>query len=165
MQHLFAALQGGKQESRANAADWLAEIGDPAAIDPLKKVLAREKHDLPRGAMMAALERLGALVDEFLDRKGLALEAEQGLQKGIPSELTWFPFGHLPVVHWRDTGKAVDRSLLTWLLVQAYRTKNPEPSILLRRYVDFFRRDETENLGQFVLTAWIAHDTGLPTEA
>ena len=34
---IVRALADGKQEVRATAADWLAELGDPAAIEALKQ--------------------------------------------------------------------------------------------------------------------------------
>src|SRR5207245_2091799 len=53
------ALQDGKQAVRAAAAEWLGKIGDPAAIEPLKEAVRKEKQEFVKGAMMAALEALG----------------------------------------------------------------------------------------------------------
>lgn len=156
---ILAALADGKQETRAAAADWLGQLGDRAAVAPLQQALAREKHDLARGAFMAALERLGVPAAEFLDRSGLLREAAKGLARGVPDELGWLPLDLLPAVHWRDTGEAVPAEVLRWWLVQGYRSKNPEPGVLLRCYAAHLRRDEAEVLGQFVLEAWIRQDT------
>jgi hypothetical protein len=162
---LLAALANSKQDVRLAAADWLGQLGDRAAIAPLKKALAKEKADLARGALMRALERLGASVEEFLDRAALAKEAAKGLQKGVPEELRFLPFDELPAVHWRDSGDEVSRDVLTWLIVQAHKLKTPEPSASLRCYAGYFRRDEAEQLGHLVLDAWIAEDSQLPDRA
>ena len=121
---LVAALKGSKQEVRASAAEWLGRLGDHHAIEPLKQALAKEKHDVPRGAAMAALEKLGVPVDEFLDRPGLLREAENGLGKGVPEDLTWFPFEQLPPMHWQDTGEQIGTEVLKWWIVAHAQAEN-----------------------------------------
>jgi hypothetical protein len=161
---VIGALANGKQEVRAAAADWLGRMGDSQAVEPLKRALKKEKYDGPRGTIMAALERLGVPLDEFLDRSALAGEAETGLRKGVPEELSWFPFAQLPAVHWEDTGQQIPPAVLQWWIVQAHKLKTPEPGVLLRRYAGLMRRTEASALGLFVLSAWVAHDTTLPSE-
>jgi HEAT repeat protein len=72
---LLVALGDGRQEIRVAAAEWLGKLGDPCAIDPLKEALRKEKQEAVRGAMLVALEALGADVSEFLNRDALAGEA------------------------------------------------------------------------------------------
>ena len=71
-------------ESRQLAAEWLGRIGDARAIDPLLTELKREKSEFVKGAMMTALENLGAPVEQFLNRDGLLKEAAEALAKGGP---------------------------------------------------------------------------------
>jgi hypothetical protein len=165
LERILAGLKSGKQDIRASAAEWLSRLGDKLAIEPLKQTLAKEKGDVPKGAEMAALERLGVEVDEFLDRPGLVKEAEKGLAKGVPEDLAWFPFEQIPKVHWQDKSKPIPPEVLKWWLVQTHKLKSPEPSVLLRRYAQLTRPAEAAELGLFVLSAWIAHDTQLPSQA
>ncbi len=156
---LIAALSGGDAESRLAAAEWLGRIGDARALDALLAALKREKNEVTKGAMMSALELLGAPVEQFLDRKALLKEAEKGVAKGEPEDLKWFPFDSLPLVHWLDNGKPVEPAILKWWLIQGFKLKNPEPGPLLRKYCSSLKNSEREALGQFVLEAWLGEDT------
>lgn len=156
---LIAVLSGGDAESRLAAAEWLGRIGDARALDALLAALKREKNEVTKGAMMSALELLGAPVEQFLDRKALFKEAEKGVAKGVPEDLKWFPFGSLPLVHWSDNSKAVEPTILKWWLIQGFKLKNPQPGPLLRKYCSSLKASERETLGQFVLEAWLGEDT------
>ncbi len=158
-ERLLAALASGKAEARAAAAEWLARSGVAAAREPLLAALQKEKNELTKGVLMSALEKLGAPVDQFLDRKGLLKEAEKGLAREIPESLKWFPFDQLPEVQWADSGKKVDRQIVKWWLAQQCKLKSPEPGPLLRRYCASLKSPGREALGQFILQAWIAEDT------
>ena len=156
---ILAGLTRGKQDVRAAAAEWLSRLGDARAIKPLQQALAKEKYDVPRGAEMASLERLGVPIDEFLDRPGLAAEADKGLARPLSDELAWFPFDRLPAVHWQDTGKRIPADVVKWWVVKSHKLKNPEPGTILRRYAALMRPAERAELGANVLAAWIAEDT------
>lgn len=158
-ERLIASLSAGDAETRLAAAEWLGRIGDTRATDPLLTALKREKNEVAKGAMMSALELLGAPVEQFLDRKALLKEAEKGVAKGVPEDLKWFPFDVLPVVHWTDNGRPVEREILKWWLIQGFKLKNPEPGALLRKYCSSLKPAEREALGQFVLEGWIGEDT------
>jgi hypothetical protein len=158
-ERLIAALAAGSAETRFAAAEWLGRLDEKSAVDPLLAALKREKNEATKGVMLAALEQLGAPVEQFLDRAGLSKEAEKGLAKGVPADLNWFPFDQLPPAHWEDNGKKIDPFILRWWLVQGFKLKNPEPGALLRRYCASLKPSERETLGQFVLEAWIAEDT------
>lgn len=164
---LIPALEGGKADTRAAAAEWLGRMGHVPATEPLLKALAREKNEPTKVAFMLALEALGAPLEQFVSRNQLTKDAAKGLAKGIPAELAWFPFGGLPPVHWADNRRTVAADLLRWLLIQSVRLKSPEPGAMLRRYCAQFEPAEREALGQFVLTAWLAEDTSViaPAEA
>ncbi|WP_170157123.1 DUF4132 domain-containing protein [Roseimicrobium gellanilyticum] len=155
---IIAALSSGLQDQRTAAAEWLGRIKAEVAIPALRTAVAREKHDVPKAAMIGALERLGVSPDEFLDRKGLQAEAVKLLGKGIPAALQWFPFAQLPVVHWADNGEVVAPEILKGWLAQSCKLKQPEPGALLRRYAQSFRPEDRAALGEYVLDAWMAED-------
>lgn len=158
-ERILVALGDGKQAVRAAAAEWLGRLGDPSALAPLKEAFEKEKQELVKGAILAALETLGADLDELFDRKSLAAEAKKGLAKKLPKGMEWFPLDALPRLHWADDGSEVEPDLVRWWVVQAVRCKSPVPGPLLRRTLALCRKDETASLARFVLSAWIAHDT------
>ena len=157
------ALNDGRQNVRCVAAEWLTDIRHGEAIPAVDAALRREKQDLAKAAFMDALEALGAPVDQFQNRPGLTEEAQKGPRKGLPPALSWFAFDRLPTVRWADTGEAIPREVLTWLVVQAHKLGSPEAGALLRRYAHQMRAADREELGRFVLEAWIAQDIQLPT--
>jgi hypothetical protein len=153
------ALADGKAEVRAVAAQWLQRLDHAAAIPALEVAVAKEKHDLPKGAMLDALQAMGQPVEKYVGRSALAAEAAKSLAKGTPKELEWFPWAALPAVHWADNSEPVPPDVLRWLLAQAVRLKTPEPNAVLRKYCGMFAPREREAFGQFVLEAWLAEDT------
>src|SRR5947209_5985884 len=60
---ILVALGDGRQGTRAAAAGWLGEVGDPAAIEPMKEAFRKEKQEVVKGAIMSALDALGADVN------------------------------------------------------------------------------------------------------
>jgi HEAT repeat protein len=160
---ILVALGDGKQAVRAAAADWLGKLGDKAAIEPLKEAFRNEKQEAVKGAIMLALDALGADVDEFLDRKKLLKEAEAGLGKKRPRGMEWFPLDQLPPLHWSDKKGAVDPKIVEWWVVQHVQQKSPVPGPIVRRYLSMCKPEETASLVQFVLRAWIGHDTKTPS--
>ncbi|HND22142.1 MAG TPA: HEAT repeat domain-containing protein, partial [Acidobacteriota bacterium] len=159
LEKLLAALEDKNLATRQAAAEWLGRLNHPEAIEPLKSLLRKEKSEAGRGVLLTALEKLGASVDEFLNRDGLMAEANDGLKKGIPDALSWFPFDQLPALHWSDTGELIDPKIVTWWLVQANKQGTPEPGPILRRYAGLIELAERHSLGQLILEAWIAQDT------
>ncbi len=153
------ALGDGKSEVRTVAAQWLMRLRYGEAIPALEKAVAKEKHDVPKGAMLDALQALGQPVEKYLDRDALATEAAKSLAKGLPKELEWFPWAALPPVHWADSGALVPPDVLRWLMAQAVRQKTPEPNAVLRKYCAMFVPREREAFGQLVLEAWLGEDT------
>ncbi len=159
LDRVLAGLTDPNRDMRTIAAEWLGNRGDVAAIAPLKQALKKEKSDAAKDIMLRSLEKLGASVDEFLDRDNLLKDSQKLLQKGIPAALKWFPFNALPIVHWQDTGQPVATDIIKGLLLQCWKQKTPEPGPILKRYVEMWKPDEREVLGQFILESWIAHDT------
>ncbi len=158
-ERIIQALSAGKQETRATAAEWLARVEHREAVPAIKAALNKEKQELAKAAMMSALEAMGEPIDEFIDRDGLLAEVDQGLKRGIPDALSWFPFDLLPQVAWQDSGQPVDRQVVTWLIVRSHKLKEPAPGPLLRRYAALMNAAEREALGLFVLQSWIQQDT------
>jgi hypothetical protein len=156
-------LASGRAEARIVAAQWLTQLKDRAAIETLEHAFRREKNDAVQGAIISALETLGAPLDRYLSTDGLAKAAEAGLKKGIPKDLAWFPFEQLPRVRWQANGEPVAQDILRWFLMQSCRLKTPEPGALLRRYCAMLRSEDREALGAFVLSAWIAQDLRPPS--
>jgi hypothetical protein len=151
-------LANGRAETRMAAAQWLTRLKDRAAIEPLEQAFRREKNDAVQGAILTALEAIGAALDRYLSATGLAKAAGVGLKKGVPRDLAWFPFDQLPRVRWQAKDEPVAGDVLRWLLVQSCRLKTPEPGALLRRYCTMLRAEDREALGAFVLSAWMAQD-------
>lgn len=156
---IIVALADGKQTVRAAAADWLGRLGDATAIEPIKAALRAEKQEAVKGAQLIALDRLGAEVEEFLDRKKLLDEAETGLAKKRPKGMEWVPLEALPALHWQDTGALVDPRIVQWWVVQAVQQKSPLPGPITRRYLALCRSNETAGLAKYLLSAWIGKDT------
>jgi hypothetical protein len=161
LQRLTVALTSGSADARLAAAEWLGRLGEKSALEALLTAFQREKNEAAKGAMMTAMEQLGAPMDQFLDRDGLVKQAAKGVAKGPPEDLKWFPFDQLPAVHWQDTEKSVEPVILQWWLIQGFKLKNPEPGALLRRYCASMAPSEREALGQFILEAWLAEDVAL----
>lgn len=158
-ERIIQGLSSGRQEERTGAAEWLGELRASQAIPELQKALKKEKSELAKAAMMSALEAMGVPLEEFLDRAGLITEAKAGLAKGMPASLDWVQIQLLPTTHWADSGKEVDREILAWMIVKAYKVGDPEPSPMLRRYAQWFRKEEAARFGQWILENWIGKDT------
>lgn len=156
---IINALADGKSEVRAVAAQWLGRLKHDEAIPALEKAVAREKHDVAKGAMLDALQAMGRPVEKYLDRDALETEALKSLAKGLPKDLEWFPWAALPPVHWADSGAQVSPDVLRWLMAQSVRQKSPEPNAVLRKYCAMFTPRDREAFGQFVLEAWLGEDT------
>src|ERR1700752_816257 len=156
---IVAALSSKQQDARLAAAQWLGELKYQPAIPGLHKVLAKEKNELVKDELIKSLQTLGVKLEDILDLEKLDEEADKGLNKGIPSDLDWFPLNQLPAVRWADSNKEVRKEILHWFLVQGYKLKNAEANPTLRRYCSLFNVKDREQLGRFVMDAWIAEDT------
>lgn len=157
-ERIIAALADGKSETRTVAALWLARLRHGQAVPALEAAVAKEKHDVAKGAMLDALQALGQPVEKYLDRKALVAEAVKSLAKGMPKDLDFFPWDALPQVRWADSGSAVPPDVLRWMILQAFKQKTPEPNAVLRKYCEMFESRDREALGQFVLETWLRED-------
>ena len=157
---LLEALKNRSAEVRSIAADWLGNAGETAAIEPLRQAIGTEKSDAAKDAMLRALERLGASVEEYLDRDRLADEAASNLKgDAFAKTVPWLNADLLPKISWADNGKEAAPEILKWFILQSVKQKQIEISPLLRRYFEKFETSGREKFGQFVLESWIAADT------
>ena len=158
-QRIITALSDGKSDVRTEAAQWLGRLRHEDAVPALEGAVAKEKQDIAKGAMLDALQILGQPVEKYLDRDALAAQASAAVAKGLPRELSWFPWPALPQVRWSDTGEPVPVETLQWLIAQAVKAKSPEPNAILRKYCAMLEPRDREQLGQFLLETWMAEDT------
>ncbi len=158
-ERIVLSLGERSAEARAVAADWLGRLGDARAVEHLRKAFEKEKSEPVRDALLRALEKLGASIDEYFDRAKLEEEARAGLRRAGAAPPAWLAFDLMPAVAWADTGEAVGADVLKWFVVQSVRQKQVEPSPMLRRYCSTFERAGRERFGQFVLESWVAQDT------
>lgn len=160
----LAAIGDGKQGVRIAGAEMLGELGDAAAIEPLKKALTKEKQEIVKGAMLQALEQLGGDVDEFLGRRKQLLDAKKGLERKRPKGMEWVPLESLPEVRWAEDNKPLATEILQWWVIQSIQFKLPVCGAILRRSVAMCRHDDAAKLARHLLAAWIAYDTKRPSQ-
>ncbi|MFC4160659.1 DUF4132 domain-containing protein [Chitinimonas lacunae] len=156
------SLGSSKQELRASAANWLAELGDRSVVEPLLAVLRKESREAPRAAMLTALERLGVDISPFIAPELLLGEAVKGLKAKLPAGLAWFPFDALPPLKWAD-GSPVPAEIPRWWVVLACKLKEPGGNPLLTRYLGLLDASSRAALGSLVLRSFIHQDTRGPT--
>jgi len=134
-ERLPTVLSSRKADERAAAADWLAELGLAAAVPALRAAATREKQPAVADALARALEKLSAVE--------LAPPPPTS-SSPIPSSLDWFP--------WSRTEHGD-------LVLRAFQGGSVEPAPWLREAMRQLPTAEREELGQLVLTSWIAWDT------
>lgn len=156
------AIVDGKQDIRIAGAEMAGLLSDPAAVEPLKKALKKEKQELVKGAFLQAIEKLGGDVQEFLGREKQLEEAAKGLEKKWPAGMDWFPIDNLPTVRWSEDGEPVDEKIVKWWVVRSIKLKQPACGPVLKRSLDACHPSDRVALANFVLSAWISHDTRLP---
>ncbi|WP_147160637.1 DUF4132 domain-containing protein [Novosphingobium sediminis] len=156
-------LEDGRQDVRAQAADWLARRGESGEVPAIRRALAKDKSDLARAAMISALERLGEDVSEFFAQDAMLKDARTGLAKLKIKALDWFPFERLPPLKW-DSGELVDPLLPRWWVMLAGKLKQPGGNALMSLWLDRLAPGDAHKLGWMVLTSWIDEDTRTPTD-
>ncbi|MDR3106859.1 MAG: hypothetical protein LBU05_01475, partial [Bifidobacteriaceae bacterium] len=156
-------LASPSQELRAGAAAWLARIGQPAAVEPLRQALAKEKREPVQAALLSALAALGEDISQHLTPAALAHAAAKGLTSKRPASMDWFPLDALPQCRWAD-GQTVEPAIIQWWAVLADKLKDPSGAGLIPLYVGLLDKASREELGRFALEAWIAHDTAHPSD-
>ena len=169
---LLETLASRDSQARKTAAEWIARLKPEGAAEALRSALESEKSNPVKAILAAALEALGGgatsgnkprAARTTDSKEALHGEAVIGLKKGIPEKFTWFPFDRLTAARWADDDTPVERDVLNWLVVSAWKTKSAEPTVLLREQVKLIREDDARRLGKFVLEAWLAEDLRPPT--
>ena len=156
-------LDDGKQDVRAQAAEWLAQRGAASYVPEIRKRLKKERSDKARAQMITALERLGDDTSDFFDENAMVAEAKKGLQKALPKGLDWFPFDGLPALNWAN-GSPVNPILPRYWVVLATRLKDTGGNALIDLWLDRLAPGDAHKLGWMVLTGWIAQDTRTPSD-
>ncbi|MTW13320.1 DUF4132 domain-containing protein [Pseudoduganella eburnea] len=159
---VIEALGSGKQETRIEAARWLAEMGEASAIPALNKALEKESRETAKAALLAALERLGEDISHYLSPEMLLKEAQKGLKGKAPAGLAWFNYATLPQCAWRKGG-TVDPAIVQWWVVLACKLKEPAANALLQLYLQQLAPASAAALGGTVLRMFIAQDTRGPS--
>ena len=156
------ALGEGRAQVRASAAAWVGSLGQGASVPALTAAVRKEKKDVVRAALLAALGECGGDLGEFLSPGALGAEAARGLKSKTPASLAaWFDFDSLPAVHWAD-GTEVDPAVIRWWVVLADRLKNPNGRGIIALYLSLLEPADAAALAARVVRAWIARDTRRP---
>ncbi|MFB8229602.1 DUF4132 domain-containing protein [Cellulosimicrobium sp. NPDC055967] len=156
-------LGNGRSEVRRTAAEWLARLGDAAAVPALRAALAKERSEVVRAAILTSLEGLGEDISVDLAPEVLLAEATKGLRGKTPVSMSWFDLGTLPDARWAADGTPVDPTILRWWVVLAVKLKDPSGAGLLERYLSLLQEGDRARLGSHVLAAWVAQDTRNPS--
>ena len=161
------ALGEGRAQVRASAAAWVGSLGREASVPVLAAAVRREKKDVVRAALLAALRECGGDLSEFLSPRALGAEASRGLKSRTPASLAaWFDFDSLPAVHWSDgaggpTG-LVDPDIVRWWVVLADRLKDPSGRGIIGLYLSLLEPSDAAALAGCVVRAWAEQDARRP---
>ena len=156
------ALGERRAEARASAAAWVGSLGQGASVPALTAAVRREKKDVVRAALLAALRECGGDLSEFLSPRALGAEASRGLKSKTPASLAaWFDFDSLPAVHWAD-GTEADPAVIRWWVVLADRLKNPNGRGIIALYLSLLEPSDAAALAGRVVRAWAERDTRRP---
>ena len=160
------ALGERRAEVRASAAAWVGSLGQGASVPALAAAVRREKKDVVRAALLAALRECGGDLSEFLSPRALGAEAARGLKSKTPASLAaWFDFDSLPPVHWSDgagAGTEVDPDIVRWWVVLADRLKDPNGRGIIGLYLSLLEESDAAALAARVVRAWAEQDTRHP---
>ena len=160
------ALGEGRAQVRVSAAAWVGSLGREASVPVLAAAVRKEKKDVVRAALLAALGECGGDLGEFLSPRALGDEAARGLKSKTPSSLAaWFDFDSLPPVHWSDgagAGTEVDPDIVRWWVVLADRLKDPNGRGIIALYLSLLEESDAAALAARVVRAWAEQDTRHP---
>ena len=160
------ALGERRAEARASAAAWVGSLGREASVPALQAAVRKEKKDVVRAALLAALGECGGDLSEFLSPRALGAEASRGLKSKTPASLAaWFDFDSLPPVHWSDgagAGTEVDPDIVRWWVVLADRLKDPNGRGIIALYLSLLEPSDAAALAGRVVRAWAERDTRRP---
>ena len=161
------ALGEGRAQVRVSAAAWVGSLGREASVPVLAAAVRREKKDVVRAALLAALRECGGDLSEFLSPRALGDEAARGLKSRTPASLAaWFDFDSLPPVHWSDgagePADLVDPAVIRWWVVLADRLKDPSGRGIIALYLSLLEPSDAAALAGHVVRAWAERDARRP---
>ena len=161
------ALGERRAEARASAAAWVGSLGREASVPVLAAAVRKEKKDVVRAALLAALRECGGDLSEFLSPRALGAEAARGLKSRTPASLAaWFDFDSLPAVHWSDGASGptglVDPDIVRWWVVLADRLKDPSGRGIIGLYLSLLEPADAAALAGCVVRAWAEQDARRP---
>ena len=161
------ALGEGRAQVRASAAAWVGSLGREASVPVLAAAVRKEKKDVVRAALLAALRECGGDLSEFLSPRALGAEAARGLKSRTPASLAaWFDFDSLPPVHWSDgagePADLVDPAVIRWWVVLADRLKDPNGRGIIALYLSLLETADAAALAGRVVRAWAERDARHP---
>ncbi len=84
------------------------------------------------------------------------------VRREIPEELDWLALGQLPPLRWQDDRTTVDAVVQRGWLAAAFLRGAPQASPELRQQARLFEPTDVAAFGQWLLKAWMAHDTHSP---
>jgi len=154
------ALDDRRQDVRAHAATWLADMQSESSEKPLRKRLKKEKAEVVRAALIEALLRLGADLSDVIGPQALMAEAEKkGRKLALPE---WVNPETLPQVRFAD-GASAPRALIEYWIGLAVKLKDPSNTGLFGIYLDQLLPQDSAQLSGHILEGWINFDTHGPT--
>lgn len=154
------ALDDRRQDVRAHAATWLADLQSESSEKPLRKRLKKEKAEVVRAALIEALLRLGADLSDVIGPKALMAEAEKkGGKLALPE---WVNPETLPQVRFAD-GASAPRALIEYWIGLAVKLKDPSNTGLFGIYLDQLLPQDAAQFSGHILENWIKFDTHGPT--
>lgn len=158
------ALRDGAADVRRGAVEWVSRLGGTWASGLLRTALASEPNETVRASILTAVEVLGDDISAYLTPPALLDEARGGLAKKAPSNMAWFPFDDVPQCRFESTGELVPPEVVRWWIVLAARLKDPLGVGLIPRYVALLDQSSREELGGFILSAWLTRDLTPPDD-
>ncbi|SMX27349.1 hypothetical protein TRP8649_01453 [Pelagimonas phthalicica] len=158
-----ALLDDTRQDARAGAAEWLADLGAKEAVKPLKARLKKEKSDLAKAAILTALSRLDVDLSDYVGPKALLLEAEKLLKKAKFDKLDWLVGDHLPALKYKGGQKVPPEVIKAWVFL-ANKLKQPGGNALFDIYLAQLAPESARTLSTWIFDAWINYDTVRPSD-
>ncbi|WP_368186499.1 DUF4132 domain-containing protein [Aestuariibius sp. HNIBRBA575] len=160
-ERVIALLQDTRQDVRAGAAEWLADLGVENAIKPLKARLKKEKSDLAKAAILTALSRLGVELSDYVGPKALLAESELILKKAKFDKLDWMVSDHMPALKYKGGQKVPPEVIKSWIFL-ANKLKQPGGNTLFDIYLAQLAPESAKILSTWIFDAWVNYDTVRP---
>ncbi|MEN9353401.1 MAG: hypothetical protein RL318_726, partial [Fibrobacterota bacterium] len=156
------SVDHSSQEIRVSAIRWLTRIAPPNALAILEKRLTKETREAVRATLLSCIEMLGGDLSKALSPETLLQEAHKGLKGGVPKAMEDFPLAGLPECRYLN-GTPVEREVIQWWAVLAFKLKEPTANPLLVRYLTLLDEPSRSGLGLFILRSFVARDVRGPT--